>query len=53
MDSAKAGMRGISALRFDFDLIDETPHPVLAWLNGLHNRMLRGMEMLGGVFIFG
>jgi hypothetical protein len=40
-------------LWFEFDLIDKAPHPILARLDGLHNRMLRGMKMFGGVFVFG
>ena len=40
-------------LWLEFDLIDEAPHPVFARLDGLHDRMLRGMKMFGGVFVFG
>jgi hypothetical protein len=40
-------------LRFDFDLIHKTPHPVLAWFDGLHDGVFRGVEMFGGMLVLG
>jgi hypothetical protein len=39
--------------KIKFYLIDKAPAPIFSWLNGFHNRVVRGMEMLGGMFIFG
>src|SRR5205823_5760088 len=36
-----------------FDLVDVAPAPILARLERLHDRMLGGMEMLGGMLILG
>src|SRR5204862_5181016 len=35
------------------DLIDVTPLPVLAAFEGLHQRVMSGAEMLGGVLVLG
>src|SRR5215475_5575124 len=35
----------------NFDLIHETPHPILAWLDGLHDRMLRRVKVLRCMFV--
>jgi len=42
---------GLSALHLY--LVHETPHPILSWLDGLHDGMLGSAEMLGGVLVLG
>src|SRR5688500_13187976 len=37
----------------DHPLVDEAPAPVLARLEGLHDRVARGVEVLGGVRVLG
>src|SRR2546425_4718776 len=37
--------------RLEHYLVDVTPAPVLPWLEGLDNRVVGRMEMLGGVLI--
>jgi len=40
-------------LRSYLDLIDVTPAPILPWLDGLHDGMLRAMEMFRRVLVLG
>ncbi len=35
------------------DFIHVAPDPVFSWLEGLYDRMLRGVKVLGGVFVLG
>ena len=36
-----------------FQLVDVAPAPVLSWLEGAHDGMLRFMKMLGRVLVLG
>jgi hypothetical protein len=40
-------------LRFENYFVHIAPHPVFAWLDGLYDRMLGCVKMLGSVFVFG
>jgi hypothetical protein len=40
-------------LRFEFNLVNETPHPIFARLDGLHDGMFGGVEMFRGMLVFG
>jgi len=40
------------ASEVDLNLIDKAPAPILTRLDRLHDRMLRLMEMLGGMLVF-
>jgi len=37
---------------FEHQFVDETPHPVLAGLEGADNGVLRRVKMFGGVLVF-
>jgi len=39
-------------LRFEFHLVHETPHPIFARLDGLHDGMFGGVEMFCGMLVF-
>jgi hypothetical protein len=38
--------------KIQFDFIHKTPAPILAGLNGLHDRVLRVMKVFSGVLVF-
>src|SRR5579859_5531759 len=38
---------------FEHDFVDVAPKPVFARLDGLHNRMLGGVKMFGGMLVPG
>jgi hypothetical protein len=44
---------GSLSVLFKHYFIDVTPHPIFAGLDGADNGVLGGVEMLGGVLVFG
>jgi hypothetical protein len=41
------------SIRLDESFIDIAPPPIFSWLKGFDNWMIRGVEVLGSVFVFG
>ncbi len=40
-----------SVSKLELELVDVTPAPVFPWLEGLHDRMIGRVEVLGGVLV--
>jgi hypothetical protein len=52
--SARRGITSsLTAQSIDVDLIDVAPFPIFAWLERLDYRVIRLMEVPGGVLVFG
>ena len=48
-----AGRMVGALLEVDHKLVNVAPAPALAGLDGTHDRVFGGVEMLGGVLVFG
>jgi hypothetical protein len=58
LDSLFPSTRDVSGItkrshKLEHDLVDVTPAPVFPWLEGSNNRVVRRVEMPGGVLVLG
>src|SRR5438270_6056944 len=51
--SHSAKGRGGHSVEIKFHLVHETPAPILARLEGLHNRVMAGVKVFGRVLVLG